>query len=435
MKNTTIFRFYFLLFNLFLLMAMPGRALAQNAATGFRLLEEDRVEEAAILFQGLLAADPLDVAANYGMSLVHGSVWYAGRDPFAAYEHAQTAHTYFFLLDEREERRLSEQLDAERVNLRKNIAEAELYERVLASRDSTALERFVSSCVLSRYHASATEELARRRRELAEAQERRRQESLRQEQAARAEAMDQQLEAMRALTLVLGISNNFSPEQRVAHQRWATSVWGLSMENPDALFFRASGARRQVALTFDDGPDATYTAQILDILAREGAAGSFFILGANAERHPDLVRRMHREGHLVLNHSYDHPRLTELAPWQVRDQVERAERVVERLIGLRPALFRPPYGALDQATLDAIGQTGAKTVCWSVDTFDWNQAGPRVLEIGRQARPGDVVLMHCKASTVEALPEMIRALKRSGYELVGLDELLGLPAYKPLRAR
>lgn len=202
------------------------------------------------------------------------------------------------------------------------------------------------------------------------------------------------------------------------------------------LYYQGPSGQKRVALTFDDGPDWRYTARILDILKRENVRATFFLVGRMAKQRPDLVRRMVREGHVVANHSWNHPNLTKLDSHRVRQEVERTNRVVSEITGRSPMLFRAPYGSLNRRVERLIGKEGMIIVHWNVDTRDWDgRSSNRIIRTVRQyAGPGSVILQHTAGrkldNTVEALPRIIADLKKRGFEMVTVPELLGVPAYK-----
>ncbi|HHY66483.1 MAG TPA: polysaccharide deacetylase family protein, partial [Alicyclobacillus sp.] len=140
---------------------------------------------------------------------------------------------------------------------------------------------------------------------------------------------------------------------------------------PQIVFYRGPRNVKQAALTFDDGPDVTYTTRILDILRREGIHATFFIVGQRAQAHPEMVRRIIAEGHAVGNHSWDHPNFTKLSIAEIRSELIRTNDLLRSLVGYTPDLFRPPYGELTPALVQTIGGMGFKIIDWSVDTRDW----------------------------------------------------------------
>ncbi|MCX5213921.1 polysaccharide deacetylase family protein [Kitasatospora sp. NBC_00240] len=172
-----------------------------------------------------------------------------------------------------------------------------------------------------------------------------------------------------------------------------------------------------VALTFDDGPHPDSTPALLAALAAGGRPATFFVRGDQAERHPGLVRAIHRAGFEIGNHSFSHPYLTGLRPAGIEAEIERTQRTVARLTGTRPALFRPPYGETNPMVRAAATAAGLTEVLWTVDTRDWAGADPAAIAGAvAAARPGDIVLLHDAGgrNTVDALPLVLAALARRG---------------------
>ncbi|WP_372633344.1 polysaccharide deacetylase family protein [Cohnella sp.] len=198
----------------------------------------------------------------------------------------------------------------------------------------------------------------------------------------------------------------------------------------------ASRESRKVALTFDDVPDPRFTPRVLDILKRKGVRASFFVVGTRARKYPDQVRRIHREGHDIGNHSYSHPDFSKMSLARVQEQIMRAETAIAAAVGFRPRLVRPPYGEIVPRQLDWAKKRGYTVVNWDVDSSDWRQLSANQIfrNVTRAVRPGSVVLMHAGggegqslSGTVEALPRIIDWLREHDYEPVALTELLGLP--------
>lgn len=191
-------------------------------------------------------------------------------------------------------------------------------------------------------------------------------------------------------------------------------------------------ARREVALTFDDGPDPASTPAILDALAAAGAKATFFVLLPKAEAHPELLARILAESHEVEAHAAQHRHAWLRSPWGAYRDPIQAVRRLEQLTGQRPKFHRPPHGAYTLATLlgqRAAGVTGAH---WSIEAHDWHAAYTpgRVRErLGRLLVPGAVVVLHDAEvgakNTVPMLPALLADLKARGYQSVRLDELEG----------
>ncbi|WP_176706049.1 polysaccharide deacetylase family protein [Paenibacillus hemerocallicola] len=213
----------------------------------------------------------------------------------------------------------------------------------------------------------------------------------------------------------------------------------LRAKYPDA--FRVSGAskERNIALTFDDGPDERFTPQILDILKAHGVKATFFVLGKKAEAHPAIMKRMVREGHVIGNHSFRHPLFTKITVDQFAQEVEQTEEVLNRLIGYKPKLLRPPYGEIDEEQLQWAKSRGYVIVNWNVDSLDWKNLGEQQVSgnILGHTKAGAIVLQHSAggdsqdlSGTVKALPGIISKLREQGYGLVTVSELLHLPKQK-----
>ncbi|WP_371664559.1 polysaccharide deacetylase family protein [Streptomyces sp. NBC_00280] len=180
---------------------------------------------------------------------------------------------------------------------------------------------------------------------------------------------------------------------------------------------------RCVALTFDDGPAAPETGTLLTYLAQYNARATFFTVGQNVAAHPDLVRAEARAGNEVGNHSWNHPDLTKLTPRQVAYQLNRTSDAIKAATGKAPALFRPPYGAVNSTVRHA---TTLSPVLWTLDTEDWKYPDAAKISqtvIGKVQR-NDVVLLHdIHPTSVAAVPEILRTLTARGYHFVTVSHL------------
>ena len=178
-----------------------------------------------------------------------------------------------------------------------------------------------------------------------------------------------------------------------------------------------------VALTFDDGP-GPLTGRLLDSLVAEGVTATFFVLGQNVRVHPDLVARMVRSGMVVANHTWDHRDMKRLSLDDARSEVDRTSAEITKATGLTSTLLRPPYGSYN-AQVTTLGQA---IILWDVDTEDWKNRSASVTTTRAlaTARAGSIILMHdIHASTIEAVPGIVRALKSRGFTLVTVPQLLG----------
>ncbi|MCP9963227.1 polysaccharide deacetylase family protein [Streptomyces somaliensis] len=188
-------------------------------------------------------------------------------------------------------------------------------------------------------------------------------------------------------------------------------------------FLRVSGAGNTMVLTFDDGPDPRYTPAVLATLRHYGVRAVFFVCGEMAALHPDLLREMADDGHVVGNHSWSHPLIPRLPPSRIRDELGTTSEVIERTAGSAPLWYRAPYGAWNRLSFEIGAELGMEPLAWTVDTLDWREPGEativrRVLD---GAAPGVVVLSHDaggdRSQTVRALRTYLPRLLDEGYHL------------------
>ncbi len=234
---------------------------------------------------------------------------------------------------------------------------------------------------------------------------------------------------------ILGEWKNLTKKQQASMKKWRDEIVDLAGKNEGKLYINGPAERKQVALTFDDGPDGMVTPEILDILKAKEVNASFFYIGNSVKKHPDVEKRVYNEGNLVLNHSMCHPDFHNLAPDKMMKEITDTEDAIYSITGKRPALVRPPYGSVSKEELELLNSSGCKAVIWSSDTLDWSQKDSTSItgNVLDNVRNGDIILMHSngdKKATAEALPGMIDGLKAKGYTIVTLDKLLGIDAYK-----
>lgn len=180
----------------------------------------------------------------------------------------------------------------------------------------------------------------------------------------------------------------------------------------------------RAALTFDDGPHATYTPMLLDGLRQRGIHATFFLMGKNIEGKEDIVKQMQRDGHLIGNHTYDHVQLDKLPGDQACQQIIKTNNEIYEITGEYPMYLRPPYGAWPKDLELCVTML---PVFWDVDTLDWKSKNVRSVEniVQREVKDGSIILMHDSFSTsVEAALEIADMLTEEGYDLVTADQLL-----------
>src|SRR5438552_6886336 len=204
------------------------------------------------------------------------------------------------------------------------------------------------------------------------------------------------------------------------------------------LYHQGAGGEHQVTITFDDGPDPRWTPKILDILKGANVKAAFFLVGANAERYPNLVRRIVNEGHEIGNHTYYHPNLALCWPEHIRLELNATQLLLETITGRATTLFRPPYAAdtsLSQLSelipLQIAEDLNYMVVMESIDPQDWAKPGADTIlqRVKQQRRDGSIILLHDaggdRSQTVEALPRILEWLHTRGDTVVPLSTLLG----------
>jgi peptidoglycan/xylan/chitin deacetylase (PgdA/CDA1 family) len=239
-----------------------------------------------------------------------------------------------------------------------------------------------------------------------------------------------QSEAKTTPHLLAGSENS----QRQPHP---LSLADLHQKYKSTFLFSGPPSKREVALTFDDVPDLKFTPQVLDMLKKSGVKATFFVVGNRAEAHPEIVKRMIQEGHVIGNHSYNHPNLPKVSDDVFHDQILRTENILADIAGYRPKLFRPPYGNVNEKQIEWLASQQYHIINWNVDSLDWKglNADQVVTNVVSHVTPGSIVLQHGAGGagedltgTVQALPIMIERLQSKGIKLVTIPELFGIPA-------
>ncbi|WP_342663655.1 polysaccharide deacetylase family protein [Paenibacillus taiwanensis] len=194
----------------------------------------------------------------------------------------------------------------------------------------------------------------------------------------------------------------------------------------------------KVALTFDDGPDPYYTPRLLDLLKEHRIKATFFVLGSRAELYPDLIKRMHTEGHQIGIHNYLHKSNWLMSPFCVRRRhIERSADIVEQITGERPTFYRPPWGLLNLGDLFLLRKS-YRVVLWSVMGRDWKLQSDTTQwkrSITQQIQPGSIILLHDCGKTLGAdegapgqmlagLPSVLEDIRIKGFRCVRADEIL-----------
>ncbi|NLB89295.1 MAG: delta-lactam-biosynthetic de-N-acetylase [Syntrophomonadaceae bacterium] len=200
-------------------------------------------------------------------------------------------------------------------------------------------------------------------------------------------------------------------------------VNALDLLNQYQAFYVKPDAGNKIYLTFDEGYELGYTPQILDILKANDVKATFFITGHYLKSQPELVKRMVNEGHMVANHTWNHPNLAKVTPEKLQEEILKLEEEFKNLTGTEmPRYIRPPEGAYSETSLKLTSELGYKTVFWSLAFHDWdpnNQPGRdySYQYVMDHIHPGAVILLHAVSqSNTEALNDIIVDLQKEGYE-------------------
>lgn len=247
-----------------------------------------------------------------------------------------------------------------------------------------------------------------------------------------------------AVCTAFWMTNGAPPLLNEAVSPVSAPVMNVAIQYPEHVYRSGSRSKKEVALTFDDGPDNQYTPEILNILHKHGVKATFFVIGARAKANPGMVKRIAREGHVIGNHTWDHPDLMKLSPAQIRVELAQTDDALRSILGYNPALFRPPYGAASAQVVKEVTAMGYKVIDWSIDTRDWaGTPTPVILQyVHKELYPGGIILEHCAggeeedlSNTVRALPQIITSLKAKGYTFVTIPKLLNIPPVRTSHAK
>ena len=229
----------------------------------------------------------------------------------------------------------------------------------------------------------------------------------------------------------------------------AASAAGYQSMAPTGQWYGATFAGlqsgRQLALTYDDGPNDPHTLRLLEVLARHDVRATFFLIGRYAQQRPDIVRELVKAGHVAGNHTFSHPLLIFKSAAQITEELAGCERAISDAVGEHPNLFRPPFGGRRPAVLRIARERGLVPVMWDVTGYDWN--APSVEHIERKVIPhvrgGNVILLHDgghlamgadRSRTVAATDRLIARYKAEGYAFATIPEMMRNAVSHPLSA-
>lgn len=202
-----------------------------------------------------------------------------------------------------------------------------------------------------------------------------------------------------------------------------------------ATFIGLGRGSKQIALTYDDGPNHPHTLRILDILARHNVRATFFLIGRFVRERPEIARAVVNAGHVVGNHTFTHPLLTLRSHAEIRRELLDCRSALHDVIGEHSNLFRPPFGGRRPAVLRIARELGLEPIMWNVTGYDWNAPPAAEIErkVTKQMRGGDVILLHDgghrhmgadRSQTVIATDHLIARYKGEGYQFVTIPQMM-----------
>jgi peptidoglycan/xylan/chitin deacetylase (PgdA/CDA1 family) len=200
-------------------------------------------------------------------------------------------------------------------------------------------------------------------------------------------------------------------------------------------FIGLARGTKQLALTYDDGPNDPHTLRLLEVLERHNVHATFFLIGRFARQRPDIVREVVKAGHVVGNHTFTHPQLTFKSEAEIRKELADCRAALQDVIGEHSNLFRPPFGGRRPAVLRIARELRLEPVMWNVTCYDWNAPPAAAIEnkVTKQMRGGDVILLHDgghremgadRSQTVLATDHLINHYKSEGYEFTTIPQML-----------
>jgi peptidoglycan/xylan/chitin deacetylase (PgdA/CDA1 family) len=199
---------------------------------------------------------------------------------------------------------------------------------------------------------------------------------------------------------------------------------------------------KQLALTYDDGPNDPHTLRLLEVLAKHNVRATFFLIGRYVRQRPELAREVVKAGHVVGNHTFTHPLLTLKSVAEVRQELCECRSALQDAVAEHSNLFRSPFGGRRPAVLRVARELGLEPVMWNVTGYDWNAPPSAVIErkVSRQICGGDVILLHDgghkqlgadRSQTVAATDHLVSRYRSEGYEFATISQMLGAGTQNP----
>ena len=201
-------------------------------------------------------------------------------------------------------------------------------------------------------------------------------------------------------------------------------------------FCRGQRGSKQIALTFDDGPNDPHTFHLLDVLSRHDVHATFFLIGRYVHQRPDIAAEIAKRGHVIGNHTFTHPLLTFQSSASIRTEITQCRDAIHDAVGEHSNLFRPPWGARRPAVFRVVRQVGLNPVMWNITGYDWNAPSAEFIEqkVGPKIHGGDIILLHDgghagfgtdRSATVAAVDRLMTRYTAEGYEFATIPKMMG----------
>jgi len=187
---------------------------------------------------------------------------------------------------------------------------------------------------------------------------------------------------------------------------------------------------KMIAITFDDGPHKSNTKEIIDILNKYNSSATFFLLGSNVQNYPNIVKMISENGNEIASHTWSHSDLTKLKEEEILNEINKTSDAIYNASGVRPKLVRPPYGAINDSVKEIVK---FPLIMWNIDSLDWKSRDPEIIVplVLEDVKDGDIILLHdIHETTISATELIIEQLKKDGYELVTVSELMKARGYE-----
>ena len=190
---------------------------------------------------------------------------------------------------------------------------------------------------------------------------------------------------------------------------------------------------KKIALTFDDGP-SIFTLEVLELLKKYDVKATFFCIGKNIEAHPEILKQIIADGHLVGNHSYSHSKFFDFYNAEkIQQEIQKTDKLLEKYTSKKINFFRPPYGVTTPSIRRALEKTGHTVIGWNIRSLDGGTKNQELIfnRIIKRVSPGGIVLLHDTAShSVLVLEQFLQFLQQNNYKVISIEELLNLKAYE-----